>query len=200
MKGQMTSNCNSEAEQPAGGRDPRERKTLEDALKVACDIADKAASGELVDSETYTLAAGFLVLADDLRAMLDAAKAHRLRCGWCERAGGHPAELPTYTLEEVREHTVKCEHNPLVQKLASATTDRAQLISDLVCADRRYNAQCAKLAELVVALDEALGLADVPERNQDEQWHARRKVLGETCNRHEADCPPGDLAAARSPS
>ena len=102
-------------------RDPAERRALEDAFKIAGTIVDKAAEGETVDSEVYTLAAGFLVLAGDIAAMLDAATKATHFCGWCQRANGDSRiDLPTYTLDEVREHTVKCEHNPVAQTVAAA--------------------------------------------------------------------------------
>lgn len=57
-----------------------------------------------------------------------------------------------------------------------------------------------RIAGLVVALDEALGLADVPERDQDERWYERRKILGQVCDRHERACMAEALAAARAAS
>lgn len=109
-------------------RDPVERKTLEDALKIAGVIVDKAAEGETVDSEVYTLAAGFLVLAGDMAAMLDAAKKATHYCGWCQRANGDSRiDLATYTLDEVREHTVRCEHNPVVAELAKVKSDAERM-------------------------------------------------------------------------
>ena len=108
-------------EQPPRERDPNERKTLEDALNIATALVDRAAEGDLVDSEQYTLAAGFLVLCGDMAAMLDAAKKATHFCGWCQRANCDSRVGPqTFTLEEVREHTVTCQHNPVVGQLRSA--------------------------------------------------------------------------------
>lgn len=43
-------------------------------------------------------------------------------CGWCVLAAGDTQEAadaaPTMTLAEVREHTLKCQHNPLVKSVA----------------------------------------------------------------------------------
>lgn len=158
------------SEQPSRERDPNERKTLEDALNIATALVDRAAEGDLVDSEQYTLAAGFLVLCGDMAAMLDAAKKATHFCGWCERANGNSRTgLQTYSLDEVREHTVRCEHNPLVY-------DRSAL---------------------TVALDRALELAGTPERNQDEQWYERHKALCSLCSDYERACAPESLDAAR---
>ncbi len=40
----------------------------------------------------------------------------------------------------------------------------------------------AESDRLFSALDEALGLADVPEHMQDEEWNVRRKACGATCD------------------
>lgn len=125
-------------------RDPVERRTLEDALKIATDIVEEEgddAQRTGVQSDRYTLAAGFLVLAGDITAMLDAAKKATHFCGWCQRANGDSRiDLPTYTLDEVREHTVKCEHNPLVQSIKAAKSalsdwDWDGLVRDAKCGD-----------------------------------------------------------------
>ena len=108
-------------DESTGARDPAERKTLEDALNIATAIIDEEgvdAGRTNVQSDRYTLAAGFLVLCNDMAAMLDASKKATHYCGWCEQANGNSRTgLQTYSLEEVREHTVGCENNPLVQRL-----------------------------------------------------------------------------------
>lgn len=123
----------SEPEQATRDRAPEDRKTLEDAFKVACAITDRAAEGLTVDSEQYTLAAGFLLLCDDLAGYWEAIAKGKHYCGWCEKAGRSRADLPQFTLEEVREHTVACEHNPLVREIATlraATTRFVELTAD----------------------------------------------------------------------
>jgi hypothetical protein len=102
-------------------RAPAERKTLEDALNIATSIVDAEAGRErapMGTAEQYTLAAGFLVLCGDMAAMLDASKKASNYCGWCERANENSRiDRVPMTLDEVREHTVKCRHNPVVAEV-----------------------------------------------------------------------------------
>lgn len=107
----------TDSELATNERSPSERKTLEDALTIAIGTIDNQ---QLVDSDQqYTLAAGFLVLANDMAAMLDAAKKSTHFCGWCERANGDSRlGLVAMPIDEIREHTVRCQHNPLVQEFA----------------------------------------------------------------------------------
>ena len=104
--------------QAAAGRAPEERRTLEDALRIATDIVDLSDENRhAVDVDHYTLAAGFLILAQDMAAMLDAARKATHFCGWCERANNNSRlGLVALPIDEIREHTVHCEHNPVVQR------------------------------------------------------------------------------------
>ena len=139
-------------------RDPVERKTLEDALRIATTIVDDVADLEPVPldaDEVYTLAAGFLVLCGDMAAMLDAAKKATHFCGWCEQANNNSRiGLTTYTLDEVREHTVRCEHNPVVRQLRAmaAARDEACELADEANGDPSECMHNVMIGERIVEL------------------------------------------------
>jgi len=151
---------------PSAGRDPKERKTLEDALNVATEVVDKIADGALVDADLFVVSAGFLVLCGDMAAMLDAAKQATQFCGWCQRANGNSrVGLAAYTLDEVRDHTVRCEHNPLVRQIVAARDAARRLIEQVEHLgafaddnDPRVMALVAPMSEAQADLWIALGL------------------------------------------
>lgn len=95
-------------------RSPSEQQTLKDALDIATAIVD---ADTITDVRQHILAAGFLVLAGDLAAMLDAARTSSHYCGWCEKAKGSRIDLQLMSLDDVRAHTVRCGHNPVVKAL-----------------------------------------------------------------------------------
>lgn len=101
-------------------------------------------------------------LHDRLQAAYGAIEAAREvpqlhRCAWCWRAGPMTREaweaLPTMNLDEAQDHTQKCEHNPLVQR-----------IGDLEKAARAYVEQRSQLdaarAEAEDLRGRALGIDD----------------------------------------
>lgn len=124
----MTTETQTETETDptsATARDPKDRKTLEDAFNTARAIIDLAENPRdapclPVADDMATLAYGFMLLCSDLAGYWEAVAQGKHYCGWCEHAGLPRAELPQLSLEEIREHTLACEHNPLVRQLAEA--------------------------------------------------------------------------------
>lgn len=59
------------------------------------------------------------------------------KCGWCvSAAGGDQAaadSLPTFTLDEVREHIATCPGNPLVRELRATRGKAAKLLNCFIC-------------------------------------------------------------------
>jgi hypothetical protein len=113
---------------PTGGRDPRDRKALEDAFNAAQRLYDETTYWPS-PGETFALARGYLILAEDVCRYLEAVREQKHYCGWCERAGISRADLPSFTLDEAAEHTPKCEHNPLVRELAEQRAENARLMT-----------------------------------------------------------------------
>lgn len=116
---------------PVGSRDPQDRKTLEDAFRIARGIIDRTNETKATDADDFWLASGFLILCQDLAGYWEAVTKQRHYCGWCERAGISRADLPSMTLDEAAEHTLMCEHNPLVRELADQRAENARLMSIL---------------------------------------------------------------------
>lgn len=114
-------------------RDPEQRKTLEDALRIAYDVHNAAEGTPAMPSadDLLTLAQGFIILAQDLAGYWEAIQQQKQYCGWCEHAGIPRGDLPAMTLEDIRNHTVACEHNPLVQELQVFREERRIMFSVL---------------------------------------------------------------------
>lgn len=57
------------------------------------------------------------------------------KCGWCVRAAGDnqaaAESLPTFTIDEIREHSLLCANHPLVAQLAAMTAARDRACSML---------------------------------------------------------------------
>lgn len=57
---------------------------------------------------------------------------HNNICGWCVRAAGDTqasaVEMPRFTLDEIREHSLVCVHHPLIAELAAMTAARDEAL------------------------------------------------------------------------
>lgn len=77
---------------------------------AAEDIEGKTVA-DLTDEQA--LVNGFALFLEDWRGFVEMPALNR--CGWCAEANGEDWDaLPRMTLAEIREHTVACQHNPLV--------------------------------------------------------------------------------------
>lgn len=123
---------------PGSPRTERERALLQRAFDLAGAAAQKlppdvddAPDCEGLDDATIA-AYGVLILASDMAACMRTPP-DTSRCAWCmEAAAGDESamlEIPLRTMAEAREHTLQCEHNPLVRRVAT-------LESELTAAER----------------------------------------------------------------
>lgn len=92
------------------------------ATREAAPCADEIGLGDMPPASNWTdkqaLALGFKILAFEATRPYDPT---RNRCGWCVAAAGDTQEayLAAPILEDIQGHTLQCEHNPLVLKLAA---------------------------------------------------------------------------------
>lgn len=112
------------------------------------------------------------------------------KCGWCWRSAGATQEawnsLPKMDLDGVDTHVAVCEHNPLVQKLASAEIENRALTSELEDLRGRKLGNGDAWAE---AASESLGMYDHM-RGLHEAMKATIRALLNT------EQPAGDLRRA----
>jgi hypothetical protein len=122
---------------PGAARPQRDTDILKASMPIALDIASKEAARDVVDlSDEAMLAAGYLILTRDAIEMIadandpNGSAFSRTVCGWCRRAQAgitEVMELPRYSEEEVKAHTMSCQHNPLVRERDEARAECERL-------------------------------------------------------------------------
>lgn len=122
---------------------------------AAEDIEGKTVA-DLTDEQA--LVNGFALFLEDWRGFVEMPALNR--CGWCAEANGEDWDaLPRMTLAEIREHTVACQHNPLVvenerlkQEDREAIGARNTLGAALMVADNEHSSSLVDCANRAAAL------------------------------------------------